>query len=1008
MAVQVSYPGVYIEEIPSSPTTVTSATTSATAFADFFLRGPMGEAVMVTNFADFQRTFGGLSPKSEASYAISQYFVNGGQTAWVVRLGDGSAKPAQIAGGVPVSVPTFDSLLLEAQNAAATAKAAADQANKLLQSDLAKESTEGTAADAQAAIDVATQTSLAAEATRQAAAAARVAGLELQEDIEAATPDVAARDAAINAALAADKAQQAAQQAATAVANAKAADGSLHSTPTPTAPAAAQTAAGAGITSTVTASTTLNTDLGKVTTDGNTAATAASGGAASTKKALNTVNSQAAQAISAGTALSSAATATQTAFNSLTTNGSVTVTTAPEIQNLSAQVTSLAQLAAAAVTAAEGLVAASVAAQAAAAKDDKVTDKSSFATLVTDSQSALNDALAASLGASQAAAAMGPWINAANESQNETDTAVSAAAGTAANDANTTYQAVLALQNAATAYNSNPANAQKQLVAGVTTAITSAVTAAQTALTSTQAVVSAGASAANTQQATTDTKSALTAITAVWTAAITAGSNANSDLLNQIIVTVAAGQTAALDANITQDLFGTTSVLDSANQAVLDAMTAAAAAAGAAATAALQAALAMQEGQAAVGTGQNILYVQASNPGAWGNAVQVAITVQPGYRFDLSAQEMAVRNGQLKAVSTETFRNLTLGSENDANFAPKVVESSSKLIRLRYSGLTVDGACPQPASAKAVALGGGTNGNPPRANDLFPTLNDAINNIAPNVINLLCLPIVANYSATEASTAIANAQSLVAAQHAFFIVDIPASVDTTAKMQTWMQSYGNAAAYNCSVYFPRLMMPDPLQNYRLKNVGVSGTLAGIYSRTDLDYGVWETPAGINAVIENAQIAGKLTDVDNGTLNSLGVNCLRTFPVYGNVVWGGRTMAGADQIGSQWKYINVRRLADYIEQSLLASLRWAVFQNNDPRLWSQIRAQVGSFMSGLFAAGAFAGGSADQAYLVKCDATTTTQTDIDNGIVNILVGFAPEKPAEFVVISIEQLAGQTAS
>jgi Bacteriophage tail sheath protein len=136
--------------------------------------------------------------------------------------------------------------------------------------------------------------------------------------------------------------------------------------------------------------------------------------------------------------------------------------------------------------------------------------------------------------------------------------------------------------------------------------------------------------------------------------------------------------------------------------------------------------------------------------------------------------------------------------------------------------------------------------------------------------------------------------------------------------------------------------------------------------------------------------------------------LRTFPVYGSVVWGGRTLAGADALASQWKYVPVRRMALFLEESLYRGLKWAVFEPNDEPLWAAIRLNVNSFMQTLFAKQAFQGKTPDEAYFVKCDSETTTQTDIDNGIVNVLVGFAPLQPAEFVVIQIEQLAGQAQS
>jgi hypothetical protein len=149
----------------------------------------------------------------------------------------------------------------------------------------------------------------------------------------------------------------------------------------------------------------------------------------------------------------------------------------------------------------------------------------------------------------------------------------------------------------------------------------------------------------------------------------------------------------------------------------------------------------------------------------------------------------------------------------------------------------------------------------------------------------------------------------------------------------------------------------------------------------------------------------LTDAENGELNPLGINCLRQVPAAGYVVWGARTTVGNDQLASQWKYIPVRRTALYIEESLYRGTQWAVFEPNDEPLWSQLRLNIGVFMHGLFRQGAFQGQSPKEAYFVKCDKTTTTQADIDRGIVNVIVGFAPLKPAEFVVLYIQQMAGQ---
>jgi len=158
----------------------------------------------------------------------------------------------------------------------------------------------------------------------------------------------------------------------------------------------------------------------------------------------------------------------------------------------------------------------------------------------------------------------------------------------------------------------------------------------------------------------------------------------------------------------------------------------------------------------------------------------------------------------------------------------------------------------------------------------------------------------------------------------------------------------------------------------------------------------------------SQLGVPLTDSEIGELNPLGINCLKAVAGVGRVVWGARTLAGDDRLASQWKYIPVRRLALYIEESLYRGTQWVVFEPNDEALWAQIRLNVGAFMHNLFRQGAFQGKSPADAYFVKCDGETTTQNDINLGIVNILVGFAPLKPAEFVIIQIQQMAGQIQS
>ncbi|HEX2202396.1 MAG TPA: phage tail sheath subtilisin-like domain-containing protein [Longimicrobium sp.] len=270
-----------------------------------------------------------------------------------------------------------------------------------------------------------------------------------------------------------------------------------------------------------------------------------------------------------------------------------------------------------------------------------------------------------------------------------------------------------------------------------------------------------------------------------------------------------------------------------------------------------------------------------------------------------------------------------------------------------------------------------------------------------DLFNLLCIPGTPRLPGAEQAPVIQAAIGLCEEERAFFIVDPPRDA-TRDTVVAW--AAGVTSSRNAAVYFPRVLAADPLDAFRVRDMAASGAVAGVMARTDAERGVWKAPAGTDAVLRGTQgLAVVLTDMENGVLNQQGVNVLRSFPVYGRVVWGARTRKGADQQADEYKYIPVRRLALYIEETLFRNTQWVVFEPNDEPLWSQIRLNVGAFMQDLFRRGAFQGSSPDKAYLVKCDAETTTQYDIDRGIVNILVAFAPLKPAEFVVIQIQQKA-----
>jgi phage tail sheath protein FI len=273
-----------------------------------------------------------------------------------------------------------------------------------------------------------------------------------------------------------------------------------------------------------------------------------------------------------------------------------------------------------------------------------------------------------------------------------------------------------------------------------------------------------------------------------------------------------------------------------------------------------------------------------------------------------------------------------------------------------------------------------------------------------DLFNILCLPAAAAMTGGDLVTVLADAVAYCEFRRAMFIVDIPTSANTPAAVQEWVDKNAtNIDSTNAAIYFPRVELPDPTDAYRIKSYPNSGTIAGIWAKTDNDRGVWKAPAGIDAILRGvAGLDYLMSDGENGVLNPLGIDCLRNFPVYGQVVWGARTLYGADARASEWKYIPIRRLALMIEESLFRGTKWVVFEPNDEPLWAKIRQNVGAFMTTLFRQGAFQGSTPDKAFFVKCDGETTTAADRNLGVVNIEVGFAPLKPAEFVVLKIQQI------
>jgi phage tail sheath protein FI len=266
-----------------------------------------------------------------------------------------------------------------------------------------------------------------------------------------------------------------------------------------------------------------------------------------------------------------------------------------------------------------------------------------------------------------------------------------------------------------------------------------------------------------------------------------------------------------------------------------------------------------------------------------------------------------------------------------------------------------------------------------------------------DAFNLICVP-----GLTEAA-ATAMLQEQAVAHRAFLIADCDERAQA-ASVAASLAGITGTNAVNSALYFPWVMASDPLQSGAVRAFPPSGFVAGVFARIDAARGIWRRPAGGEANLKGAaDLAVHLTDTQGESLNGQGINCLRQFPGRGALVWGARTLDGSDARASEWKYVPVRRTALFLEESIRAGSEWAVFEPNAEPLWSRLRTSVGNFMHGLFKQGAFQGNTPKDAYFVKCDRDTTTQDDIDRGVVNIMVGFAPLKPAEFIVVTIAQLA-----
>jgi hypothetical protein len=296
----------------------------------------------------------------------------------------------------------------------------------------------------------------------------------------------------------------------------------------------------------------------------------------------------------------------------------------------------------------------------------------------------------------------------------------------------------------------------------------------------------------------------------------------------------------------------------------------------------------------------------------------------------------------------------------------------------------------------------GQNGGIPGTTDYANALTIIDRNV--DLFNIMILPRVSGQSDGARENLWGPASSFCETRRAFLMVDPRSTWQTADTVQAEIGSLRVGVVKDHSgIYWPRVSVST---NGTVRFIDPSGSIAGLMARIDANRGVWKAPAGTEADIRGIRgLQFSMSDPENGDISPQAVNALRIFPT-GIVSWGARTMDGFDNSGnSDYRYIPVRRLALFIEESLYRGLQFAVFEPNDEPLWGQIRIAAGAFMNNLFRQGAFQGQKASDAYFVKVDSETTTQNDINLGIVNVVVGFAPLKPAEFVIITLQQKAGQ---
>ena len=402
------------------------------------------------------------------------------------------------------------------------------------------------------------------------------------------------------------------------------------------------------------------------------------------------------------------------------------------------------------------------------------------------------------------------------------------------------------------------------------------------------------------------------------------------------------------------------------------------------------------------------LTVSANGDGPWADFLYIRITSVSGSDFDM---EVGTRNSTGTFYSLESYEKVSLDSTLDT-YAETIINDQSTYITVAVMGVTLPTVTNNDGDGDGnddgeVLVGGSQTA--PIASDYASFYEDTMRKI--REISIIVLP-------GQAWAADGTGNSIISETRAHcekmknrvLIIDPPEdhellNAGLVATMSLPTSTY-------TVLYYPWVGVSNPLfhpdRNPSVRstiNVAPSAIAAGMWAKIDGKRGVWKAPAGVETQLTGASsLRFQVENKEQDQLNPLGINCIRKLPNYGSVIWGARSLS--TKADPEWRYVPVRRTAIYIEESIYNGIQWAVFEPNDNPLWSSLRANIGAFMNGLFRAGAFQGQKASDAYFVRCGlGDTMTQGDIDRGQVIVMVGFAPLKPAEFVIVRIQQKVGE---